>query len=57
METFLPSTWGRPKQSDEAEITHRYVVELPPVLNKVAGEVRKYRQADGGIGADPVTVI
>ena len=28
--------WGRPKQSDESEVTHRYVVELPTVLTKAA---------------------
>ena len=31
---LLDRGWGRPKQSDESEVTHRYVVELPPVLTK-----------------------
>ena len=32
---LLDRGWGRPKPSDEPEITHRYVVELPRVLTKV----------------------
>ena len=31
---LLDRGWGRPKPSDEPEITHRYVVELPRVLTK-----------------------
>jgi orotate phosphoribosyltransferase len=38
---LLDRGWARPKQSDESEITHRYVVELPPVLNKMEWQ-KKY---------------
>ena len=31
---LLDRGWGRPKQWDESEVTHRYVVELPSVLTK-----------------------
>jgi hypothetical protein len=33
-EALLDRGWGKPKQSHEAETTHRYVVEMPPVLSK-----------------------
>jgi hypothetical protein len=33
---LLDRGWGRPKQWDESEVTHRYVVELPAVLTKAA---------------------
>jgi hypothetical protein len=31
-EALLDRGWGKPKQSHEAEMTHRYVVEIPPQL-------------------------
>ena len=31
---LLDRGWGRPMQSDETEVTYRYVVELPRILNK-----------------------
>ncbi len=42
---LLDRGWGRPKQWDESEVTHRYVVELPPVLTR-AEWLEKY----GSIG-------
>ena len=41
---LLDRGWGRPKPSDETEITHRYVVELPSVLTK-AEWLAKYGRA------------
>jgi hypothetical protein len=41
---LLDRGWDKPKQSDEPEITHRYVVELPPVLTKV-----EWQEKYGGI--------
>ncbi len=32
-EALLDRGWGKPKQSHEAEISHRYVVEIPPLLS------------------------
>jgi len=32
-EALLDRGWGKPKQSHEAEMTHRYVVEIPPLLS------------------------
>jgi hypothetical protein len=32
-EALLDRGWGKPKQSHEAEIEHRYVVEIPPQLS------------------------
>ena len=56
---LLDRGWGRPKQSDESEVTHRYVVELPPVLSRAEWQEKygRSRRAYRGIGADPVTVI
>jgi hypothetical protein len=33
-EALLDRGWGKPKQSHEAEIEHRYVVEIPPLLSE-----------------------
>ncbi len=51
---LLDRGWGRPKQSDEAEITHRYVVELPPVLNK-AEWLEKYGRISEPTAALPIS--
>ena len=32
-EALLDRGWDKPKQSHEAEISHRYVVEIPPLLS------------------------
>jgi hypothetical protein len=32
---LLDRGWGKPKQHIEGQATHRYVVELPPVLSKL----------------------
>jgi hypothetical protein len=34
MEDFRDRGWGKPKQSHEAEITHRYVIEIPTLMDK-----------------------
>ena len=41
---LLDRRWGRPKQWDKTEITHRDVVELPPVLSRDEWQ-RKYGQS------------
>jgi hypothetical protein len=33
-EALLDRGWGKAKQSHEGEITHRYVVEMPPELTR-----------------------
>ena len=56
---LLDRGWGRPKPSDEPEITHRYVVELPRVLTKAEWQ-EKYGsivEPTAGIGANSVRVI
>jgi hypothetical protein len=35
-EALLDRGWGKPKQSHEAEITHRYVIEIPPLIDNAA---------------------
>ena len=37
---LLDRGWGRPKQWDESEVTHRYVVELPSVLTKAEWQAK-----------------
>jgi hypothetical protein len=43
---LLDRGWGKPKQHIEGQATHRYVVELPPVLSKLEWQ-QKYGEADG----------
>jgi hypothetical protein len=31
-EALLDRGWGKPKQSHEAEVTHRYVIEIPALM-------------------------
>ena len=33
---LLDRGWGKPKQSHEAEITHRYVIEIPALMDNAA---------------------
>jgi len=37
-EALLDRGWGKPKQSHEAEITHRYVIEIPALMDNAAWE-------------------
>src|SRR5262249_60970849 len=37
-EALLDRGWGKPKQSHEAEITHRYVIEIPALMDNATGE-------------------
>src|SRR5215510_4395753 len=37
-EALLDRGWGRPKQSHEAEITHRYVIEIPALMDNATWE-------------------
>ena len=51
---LLDRGWGRPKPSDESEVTYRYVVELPRVPSRDEWQ-RKYGQnpmPDMGNGGD-----
>ena len=43
---LLDRGWGRPKQWDESEVTHRYVVELPKVLSKVEWQEKYGRSVE-----------
>jgi hypothetical protein len=33
-EALLDRGWGKPRQSHEAELTHRYVIEIPPLFEQ-----------------------
>ena len=35
---LLDRGWGKPKQSHEAEITHRYVLEIPALMDNAEWE-------------------
>ena len=37
-EALLDRGWGKPKQSHEAEITHRYVIEIPALMDNATWE-------------------
>ena len=37
-EALLDRGWGKPKQSHEAEITHRYVIEIPALMDNPTWE-------------------
>ena len=37
-EALLDRGWGKPRQSHEAEITHRYVIEIPALMDNAAWE-------------------
>ena len=37
-EALLDRGWGKPKQSHEAEITHRYVIEIPALMDNAEWE-------------------
>ena len=37
-EALLDRGWGKPKQSHEAEITHRYVIEIPELVDNATWE-------------------
>ena len=50
---LLDRGWGRPKQSDESEVTHRYVVELPPVLSRVEWQEKYGRSVEPTAALEP----
>ena len=35
---LLDRGWGKPRQSHEAEITHRYVIEIPALMDNATWE-------------------
>ncbi len=37
-EALLDRGWGKPRQSHEAEITHRYVIEIPALMDNATWE-------------------
>jgi hypothetical protein len=37
-EALLDRGWGKPRQSHEAEITHRYVMEIPALMENAEWE-------------------
>ena len=37
-EALLDRGWGKPRQSHEAEITHRYVIEIPALVDNAEWE-------------------
>jgi hypothetical protein len=37
-EALLDRGWGKPRQSHEAEITHRYVMEIPALMDNAEWE-------------------
>jgi hypothetical protein len=36
--SLLDRGWGKPRQSHEAEITHRYVIEIPALMDNATWE-------------------
>ena len=43
---LLDRGWGRPKQSHEAEITHRYVIEIPALMDNATWEAEALEHAE-----------
>jgi hypothetical protein len=43
-EALLDRGWGRPKQSHEGEITHRYVIEVPGLMSNAEWETEAQQQ-------------
>ena len=37
-EALLDRGWGKPRQSHEAEVTHRYVIEIPALMDNATWE-------------------
>src|SRR3954468_6085229 len=37
-EALLDRGWGKPRQSHDAEITHRYVIEIPALMDNATWE-------------------
>ena len=37
-EALLDRGWGKPRQSHEAEIKHRYVIEIPALMDNATWE-------------------
>jgi hypothetical protein len=45
-EALLDRGWGKPKQSHEAEITHRYVIEIPALMDNATWEAEALEALD-----------
>src|SRR5262245_31996223 len=45
-EALLDRGWGKPKQSHEAQISHYYAIEIPPVLDGAAWEAEAKHEPD-----------
>jgi hypothetical protein len=48
-EALLDRGWGKPRQSHEAELTHRYVIEIPPLLSN-----EEWAEKYGGLSMEPI---
>ena len=53
-EALLDRGWGKPKQSHEAEITHRYVMEIPALMDNATWEAEALKALEPpGKALDP----
>jgi hypothetical protein len=48
-EALLDRGWGKPRQSHEAELTHRYVIEILPLLSN-----EEWAEKYSGLSMEPI---